>query len=225
MKIKTVLLMLFILLLSANIRLACAASPDATGCVHLVTATGERYSLVYFGEKCAHAGYDPLARQHYKPVLIWASNMSHHGLISCLDKFMILARFATMERGIYLRRDSIFPVLIHEWVHLANRAYLTMQDCLGKDDTRLVEYLEKPLMEKKLIKPDDFFKWKFVPGWLSGTDRMEIAAIFRQFETRHWSDPQLTTISKTIDEAVNEVSAEKYRQASRQHFNEYRIVR
>lgn len=200
---------------------------DAVTCIHLATSAQERYSLVYFGEKCSHKGFIPLPEQEYERVLSWAFNASHYGIISPLDRFMIMSRLATQERRwhthILAALSGRVPFIQHKWVQLADQAYLGLSSEPARTDHRTtVEHLEQSLLEKNFVKANGFFKYRFSSRRLSGAAREDLADAFRKTEAALAKDPRMTAPVRTMEEAVNEAPV-KYRLARKMNFSIFRI--
>jgi len=187
MRIKGTIFMLFIILLFIN---GCFDSrpKDAKTCVHLVSVDNERYSLVYYGERCPQQDFIPLPGKKYDQVFSWAFNTSGAGIISHLDRFMIISRLATLEKRSNIHiigaLSGICPLIEHKWHHFADQAYLGLHDGPTRDDVKVAEHLEKPLLEKKFVKPDDFLKYTFISkGFqvLKGLNSVRYSARLRTF--------------------------------------------
>lgn len=99
-------------------------------------------------------------------------------------------------------------------------------EAVGKNDDRITKYFEEPLLEKNLIEPDKFFKFRFnTSKKLGEKDRKELGLVLSRFEILLSGDKQLATIKKTVEEVANEVSDEKNRNARRKNFNQFHIIK
>jgi hypothetical protein len=202
-------------------------SRDTGTCVHLVTSAQERYSLVYYGEKCPHKGFTPLPEQEYDRVMSWAFNASHYGILSPVERFMIMSRLATRERRwhthVLAALPGRAPFIQHKWTQLADQAYLGLSSGPARTDHKTtVERLEKSLLKKNFVKPNGFFRYRFISRRLSGAAREDLADTFREAEAALAKDPRMTAPARTMEEAVNEAPV-KYRLGRRMNFGIFRI--
>ncbi len=197
--------------------------------MHLVTSAQERYSLVYYGEKCPHKGLTPLPEKEYDRVLSWTFNTSHYGIISPLDRFRIMSRLATQERRWQTRIPAALigraPFIQHKWVQLADQAYLGLALEPARTDNRTtVEQLEKSLTEKSFLKTNGSFKYRFIARRLSGAAREDLADAFREAETALAADARMVAPGRTMEEAINDAPV-KYRLTRKMNFSTFRIER
>ena len=202
---------------------------DAKTYVHFVSAVNEHYSLVYYGERCPHSDFTPLPEGKHDEVFSWTFNTSHAGVISRLDRFRILSRLATIDRRseshLSTGPHAFGRLVLYKWTEFANQAYLGLWKGPTNDDVRIIKHLEKPLLEKKFIKPDNFVKYQFIPRDLSNANRAELAATFSKLEAILAGDTEMTTPTKTIDAAVHEVAEARYQTARRLNYTKFQIVK
>jgi len=203
---------------------------NEAGCVHLLSEDNKQYSLVYYGGRCPHGNFESLPENKYDKVFSWTFDTSHYGIISSLDCYKIIARLSTIdkrgEHGFSYNPDAFGFWSNYKWAEFANQLYLGIGEAVGKNDERITKYFEQPLLKKKLIEPDEFFKFRFNRSKkLDEQGRKELGLVFSRFEILLSGDKQLAIINKTLEEVANEVSDEKYRNARRNHFNEFHIIK
>lgn len=225
---------IYIALLSSLYILLCfykfGFTQNEAGCVHLLSEDNKKYSLVYYGGKCAHANFEPLPKNEYDKVFSWTFDTSHYGIISPSDRYKIIARLSTInqrgEHGFSYNPDAFGFWSDYKWAKFANQAYLGIGEAVGKNDDRITKYFEEPLLKKKLIESDEFFKFRFnTSKKLGKEDRKELELVLSRFDILLSGDKRLGIINKTIEGVANEVSDEKYRNARRKHFNEFQIIK
>jgi hypothetical protein len=203
-----------------------AANPTATPCLHLLRG-GQRYSLLYFGQRCTHQGHTPLPEEQYDALASWAFNASHAKILSQLNRYEIFARLSTLdlrgEKGFSHGPCNYGPWADYKWAHHAAQAFYGVSDCLGATPV-VTDSLVKPLLKLGLARKDRYSILEFKESSkLSGAKRSRLVTVFSGAENSLSTERPLLAVPLTLDQAAKEKPA--YESARRKTFGEFSILR
>lgn len=196
-------------------------SSTANACLYVTGIDGAHYSVAYASYQCSRSGYQPLPQSQFDSVEAWAYNAESAGFVSPLDYYRLTARLATQDsRSAHGFSPHSGFWAEYQWAEQTEKAYVTALDALGREDSIVVAYFERPLLHLHFAKPATLFL-DMDHRHLSSRERADLFTMLVRGEAALQRERRMHTVRRTLEEAVRAVPG--HEDARRRTFSVFRF--